>query len=414
MTAMLPLPFPAGPRRLIFSVLEISSGYDRRRFVRFAGRLYRNDRYWEPGIVSERMRTLDSKKNPALARIPLGLFAAESRTSDEIIGTIAVWADDRADAARAGGRRACFGMFEVINEGEVASSLLEAAETWALEHLPGVGGLRGPLELDPCRAPGLLVDGYNRPPAALMPYNLPYYAELVEQAGYEAGEELLAYQLDLPAGRGPSSPGASTLRAEAEAIRARRDLLLREITGEPGWETILSAVRPEGVGARWRCGPGSPDATVHDLLPHLKRIAEWHPPAIALAAHTREAGDTVALGVAVPNLRGSALAARAGRLIRDWAGRARRADGVRAEPETASRAARRAGIRLLPAIVRADCLEWGLEAVLLSELLALAAQRGYTSAEISPVPADDAATGRMLALLGATPCKAYQIYEKRL
>lgn len=413
MIAMLPLPFPAGPRRLMFDVREVSSGYDRRRFVRSAARLYRNDRYWAPGIVAERRRTLDAKRNPALARMPLGLFVAESRASDEIIGTIAVWADGCADPAHLGGRRAAFGMFEAVNEGEVVAGLLEAAEAWAVERLPGAGGLRGPLELDPCRSPGLLVDGYNRKPAALMPYNPPYYAELVEQAGYEPAGELLAYCLDLAAGPELLSPGAAALRAEAAAICARRDLIVREITGESAWQAIPPAAQGEAA-ARWRPGPEAPDITADELRGHLQRIAGWHPPAIALAAQARETGEIVAFEVALPNLRGFALAARAGRIIRGWLGRARRAEAARAKAETVSRAAGRAGIRLMPAIVRADRLDWGLEALFLPELLALAARRGYASAEISPVPADDAAMNRTLASLGAAPCKAYRIYEKRL
>jgi len=79
----------------------------------------------------------------------------------------------------------------------------------------------------------------------------------------------------------------------------------------------------------------------------------------------------------------------------------------------ASRAARKAGIRLLPAIVRTDCLDWGLEPLVLSKLLDRMAQQGQRLAEVSPVPAGDPAATDRLATLGASPYKTYRIYERR-
>jgi len=94
-------------------------------------------------------------------------------------------------------------------------------------------------------------------------------------------------------------------------------------------------------------------------------------------------------------------------VIGRWLGRS--PAGYRMAP----RAARKAGIRLIPAIVRGDCLAWGLEAPILSELLSRAARQGYTTAELSPVPAGDLTAGERLAALGASPYKTYAIYEKR-
>jgi len=433
-----PLPL-SGPRRLNFTVREISGGHDRRRFVRFAARLYRGDRYWAPGIISEQLRSLDPKKNPGLAHIRLGLFAAESRTLDEIIGAIAVWADDRAGTTRPVGRVGFFGMFEVINEEEVAGSLFEAAESWIREHLPGVDRLRGPLELDPCRSPGLLVDGYNQKPAALMPYNPPYYAELIEDAGYEPGTELLAYQLDLSALRDPSGQAMTRLRAGAQSAGAGRDLVVREIGRESDWQTILSAAQPALADTTWRLDPESPAVTFPEMLVYLKRITGQRPSSITLVGRAGENGKVVAFGVAAPNLRESALVALARRLTDGWLGNSgsvsslswlcRGACGteplrmtprgdsapreVRTRQGMVSRSGRKAGIRLMPAIVREDCLAWGLEAPILAELLTRAVQQGYATAEASPVPIDDLTARDSLAALGASPRKRYAICEKR-
>jgi hypothetical protein len=465
---MLPLPL-SGARRLNFTVREISGGHDRRRFVRLAANVYRGDRYWASGILSERLRSLDAKKNPGLAHTQLALFAAESRTMDEIIGSIAVWAGDPAGATRSASRVGCFGMFEVINEEEVAGSLFEAAESWAQEHLTEAGGRRGPMELDPFRSPGLLVDGYNHRPGVLMPYNLPYYPELIETAGYEPGTKLLAYQLDLSALRNGYGTGATGLQIDAETVQTDHALVLRDLQGEADWRGILPEAEQGSSRITWLIGPESPALTTSELTLHLKRIAARHPSATILAARIGEDGDTVAFGVAVPNVRQPALVTLVRRLTDGWlrgSGSAssmanvtlsglvnqlprRRASSeespcrtgrdsslswlcrgacgteplrmtprgdsapreVRTRQGMAPRAARKAGIRLMSPIVRRDCLAWGLEAPILSELLSRAAGQGYTTAELSP--AVDLAARDRLAALGASPCKTYAIYKKR-
>jgi hypothetical protein len=403
---MFPLP-PSGPRRLNFTVREISGWYDRRRFVRFAARLYRNDRYWAPGIISERMRALDPKRNPALTNISLGLFMAESRTLDDIVGTIAVWADDRDLAARPPRRAGAFGLFESINEEEVISSLLETAETWVREHVGGVKVLRGPMELDPIRSPGLLVDGYNRKPAALMPYNPPFYAELIETSRYAPGSELVAYQLDLSALKDPQGAGAWSRESETMAGPANHDVVVREASEEADWRTLLEDAGQESLAPTWRVGPESPEISFQDLITRLGGITAQHPAAVLLIARDRARDDVVAFAVAVPNAGEPALLACVRRLAGRWRGPS--AHGRRG----ISRAARRAGIHLMPAIIRMDCLDRGLEELLLTELLAEAARRGYAQAEVSPVPAGELETKDRLAALGASPSKTYRIYEKR-
>jgi hypothetical protein len=403
---MFPLP-PSGPRRLNFTVREISGRYDRRRLVRFAAKLYRGDRYWAPGIVSERMRALDPKRNPALANISLGLFMAESRTLDDIVGTIAVWADDRDLDARPSRRAGAWGLFESINEEEVVSSLLETAETWVREHVGGIKVLRGPMELDLLRSPGLLVDGYNRRPAALMPYNPPFYAELIETSRYAPGPELVAYQLDLSALKDPQGAGRWPRQDEGMAGPSTHDVVVRDAGEEANWRTLLGDAGQESLAATWRVGPESQEISFPDLVTRLGGITAQHRAAVFLIARDRERGDVVAFAVAVPNAGEPWLLAHARRLAGRWRGPSPQGHrGV-------SRAASRAGIHLMPAIIRMDCLDWGLEELLLTELLAEASRRGYAQAEVSPVPAGDSETRERLAALGASPSKTYRIYEKR-
>ncbi len=149
---------------------------------------------------------------------------AEARNGvvgDEIIGGIAVWLAENAGEQMA----AHFGMFEVVNNPEVGEALIEAAEFWLMEHFPAEA-IRGPFSLDERRAPGLLVDGFNVAPGPFLPYNPPYYPEMIEHAGYEPSSE--AYAFILPAAPSASCPESVQIldtkggRLGAVCRRARR------------------------------------------------------------------------------------------------------------------------------------------------------------------------------------------------
>jgi len=147
-----------------------------------------------PPLFRERLAALDVKRNPLLAGADVTFFVAESPSqdlSDDLVGTIAAWGDPA-------GKIAWFGALEAVNRPEVVAALLEAAETWAQEHLPAVRVLRGPACLDVRDPPGLLVDGFDRKSMAHLPYNSPYLPDLVEEAGFsQRPERWLTWELAL-------------------------------------------------------------------------------------------------------------------------------------------------------------------------------------------------------------------------
>jgi GNAT superfamily N-acetyltransferase len=86
-----------------------------------------------------------------------------------------------------------FGFFECINDLEVASALFNAAEQW----LKGQGattiiGPVNPSTNEPC---GLLIEGFDNPPLAMMTYNKPYYTSLMKTLSLVKKVDLLAYDI---------------------------------------------------------------------------------------------------------------------------------------------------------------------------------------------------------------------------
>lgn len=56
--------------------------------------------------------------------------------------------------------------------------------------------LRGPVNLSMNDECAFLLEGFDRPPAIMMPYNPPYYIELMEKCGLTKAKDLYAYFMD--------------------------------------------------------------------------------------------------------------------------------------------------------------------------------------------------------------------------
>ncbi len=86
-----------------------------------------------------------------------------------------------------------FGLFEAERDPAVISALFAAAENWLRDE--GMRIARGPFNLHINEEVGLLVDGFDTPPAMLMGHAQPWYGAAVEDCGYRPAKDLLAYRV---------------------------------------------------------------------------------------------------------------------------------------------------------------------------------------------------------------------------
>ncbi len=86
-----------------------------------------------------------------------------------------------------------FGMIEAIDDADVFAALFGAAEGWLKDQ--GMKRVRGPFNLHINEEVGLLVDGFNTPPFVMMGHGRPWYGSRVEQCGYQAVKDVLAYHI---------------------------------------------------------------------------------------------------------------------------------------------------------------------------------------------------------------------------
>lgn len=181
----------AGPSGKL-TIAPAESAAERKEFVRFAWRVYAGDPYWVPPLVSEREEFLDRDRHPFHEHAKVQYFTA--RRDGQIVGTIASIANYRHNEYW-NDNVGFFGLFEVLQDREAAHELLRTAEASLREQ--GFDTARGPMNFSQNEECGLLVDGWNGPPVALMTYNPRYYVPYIEEYGYEKAQDLYAFLTDI-------------------------------------------------------------------------------------------------------------------------------------------------------------------------------------------------------------------------
>ena len=128
----------------------------------------------------------------------------------------------------------------------MADALLNAAAAWLKSR--GFDTMRGPASFSTNDESGLLVDGFDTPPALMMPHNPPYYLALLERAGFTTAKNLLVYQHGLPDGN--LLPVPERLARATELITKRLGLTVpvaqHEATSRPRWTASRSSTTRPG------------------------------------------------------------------------------------------------------------------------------------------------------------------------
>jgi ribosomal protein S18 acetylase RimI-like enzyme len=169
-------------------ITPVRSRADLNAFVKFPWRIYANDPAWVPPLLIERKEFLDRQKHPFYEHGDAALFLA--RREGEIVGRIMASDDPNYNALHQT-NVGCFGMFESVDDREVASALFDAATGWLRQR--GRDEIMGPIDYSTNYVCGLLIDGFEHPPTLLTSHNPPYYAALVESCGFAKTKDFYAW-----------------------------------------------------------------------------------------------------------------------------------------------------------------------------------------------------------------------------
>ena len=360
-----------------------------RRFLRFAYQIYENDPNWVAPLLLDAKELL-SRKNPFFvhARLQLWLAYRDGRPVGRVAGIL-----DEHHNRYHHDQAAFFGFFECINDPTVAQALFDTVCQWAA----GLGMRRviGPMNPNTNEVCGLLIEGFDSRPVFMMPYNPPYYADLIESAGFQKTKDLYAYWLELT----PSM--AQRLERIARICRRRNPRLTfrhvnrRNLRAELG---LIQDVYNAAWGDNWGFVPMTHEE-IEFLAKRLKPL--FHEEFVWLALD----GDTpVGFMLGMPDLNEAFWHLR-GRLLSSGLFRALPYLLGKKHPQTG---------RVITLGVRAEYRNRGIESVLINEPLQIALRLGYKATEASWILEDNLAMQRVIEDLQGRLYKRYRIYERRV
>ena len=379
---------PLPPMPTDVQVTPVRGAADRMAFIRLPYALYRDDPNWVPPLEMERKDFLDPKKNPFFDYAEVELFLA--RRGQDVVGRVAAIKNPRHMEFH-GTKEGFFGLFECVNDAGVARGLLDAASAWLKAR--GIDSVLGPANFSSNQDWGLLVEGYESPPALMMPYNPTYYAGLLETCGFTKAKDLFAFELSA------STPPPEKVARIAEKIRQREGVTVRAVNLKdfPAEVARIKQIYNAAWEKNWGFIPFT-DREFEHMAKEMKAIVR---PELVLIAEVK--GEPVAFSMTLPDAN-EAFKAANGRLTTFGL-----PIGL-VKLVLASRKLKR--LRLLTLGIKEGYRRRGLDAILYLDTLRNAKELGYTGGEISWTLEDNHLVNRAIESMGGQHSKTYRVFQR--
>lgn len=370
-------------------ISQIGSRRDRGAFIKFPWRIYRGDSAWVAPLIAERKAFLDRKRHPFYQHADAALFLA--RRDGEIVGRIMASDDPNYNSLHQS-NVGCFGLFELIDDVDVAAALFDAAAGWLRDR--GRTEIMGPIDYSTNYVCGLLIDGFECPPTLLTAHNPRYYADLIEHCGFTKAKDWYAWWFsEFPA-------PAQRLRKIALARAGKLGVRIRPIN--------LRKIDEEGQRIRtvynhaWQKNWGFVAFTEAEADHMARELKQLIVPEATLIA---EIGDRpVGFVIGVPDLN-VALRKINGRLT---------TFGLPIGLIKVLYYLRKVRTgRLIALGVVQEYRRTGVAEMLVLRLMDEAFRRGFTG-ELSMTLEDNLMVNRFIEAMGATRYKTYRIYHRSI
>ena len=369
-----------------YSIRRVTDSGDMREFMDLPYRLYREDPYWVPP-VRYFQKQLFSPKHPFHEHADVEFFIAldsRGRTAGRIVSIVNHAHNDYHHE-----KTGFFGFLEMDRDPELARKLLGTVE----EDLAAKGMVRsrGPMNYSTNEECGLLVKGFQGSPLIMMPYNHPWYSELIEACGYGGIRDLLAYMMD------SDTMDYSRITRVADLVRRRsraaiRNMCVRRIHEEV---PVIMDIYNECWEDNWGFVPMS-RRELDLMADEMKMILKP-----SLAPIVEIDGLPVAFAVSLPD---------ANQAFKKASGSLLKAIIALKVPLLKTRIDRS---RVLLLGVRKAYRGRGLEALLIDRIIRSNREAGFPRGELSWILDDNTSMRRILERdLNADQYRTYRIYEK--
>jgi hypothetical protein len=172
-------------------IVAVEGGPELKDFIDLPWKVYAQYPNWVPPLKKEVRRILDPRRHPFWEFSEGILFLA--RRGPKTVGRIAGIIDRHYNKFH-NEKMGIWGFFECVDDQEAAAALFSSVETWVLQK--GMTFMRGPLNPSTNYEVGVLIEGFNYPPALMMAYTPPYYQRLIESCGFTKEKDLLAFLIE--------------------------------------------------------------------------------------------------------------------------------------------------------------------------------------------------------------------------
>ncbi len=367
-------------------IKKVESKKDKKVFLRFPWKVYEDDSNWVPPLLSDVKEKLDKNKHSFFEHADMDLFLAYDE--GRLKGRVAAILDENHNS-RHNEKIVFFGFYESFNDPDVTKALLDRVCEWGKER--GMNVLRGPVNASLNDECAFLLEGFDSPPAVMMPYNPPYYLELMEKYGMKKIRDLYAFLME------ENEMANKKLETIVKKIERQTSVNLRSVDLKKVEEEAgkIKSIYNQGWENNWGFVPWTEKEMKH-MAKKLKQIAD--PDIIVLA---EENGRPVGFGFALPNYN---------EVLKDMNGRLFPFGFIK----FLLKKRKIKGIRVLVFGIVREYRMTGLSYLLYSRLYKNALKKGYKWAETSWQLEDNEPVNKFVMSIGGRIYKKYRIYQKNI
>ena len=273
-----------------------------RAFIDFPHDLYKGDANYVPELYLGQRDLLSKDKHPFYKHSKAQPYLAYK---DGVLSgrILAIWNNNHNNYV--GAQEGHFGFFDCTEDQEVADALFAHAEQWIREQ--GGKNMVGPINLTTNDTCGLLVEGFDSPPVAMMTYNYPYYENLIAGYGFHQHEDLRAYMVESETVSGR----ALQLMDRLEERLKRSGIILRELNLKD-FKNEARKIK-EVYNTAWDKNLGFVPMTDEEFNHTAKDLKMIVNPQYAIVAEKE--GKVVAFALGVPDINQVQIKIKRGRLF---------------------------------------------------------------------------------------------------
>lgn len=364
-------------------------GKDIEDFIGVAFDVFRDDPAWVPPLHMEITDRLTPEKNPFFEHAEVGLFTAWK--DGKVVGRISAQIDHehlRIHQDNVG----FFGFFDTVDDQEVASSLIAAAEAWLVER--GMTTMRGPFSLSINEETGMLVEGFDSPPTIMSPHHRAYQQALAEGAGLRKIKDCYGWRHDVV----PAPPRA---QKAWEMINSLPEVRFRSVSPRNLKKEVrdILDVFNDAWQHNWGFVPAT-DAEAKKMAADLQLILDKQ-----LSFFAEIDGQPVAICVCLPNLN---------EVIYDFKGKLNPVTVAKLIWRLKIRGPKSARLMLLGirTNLRGKKRYAPLAMAVIAELVRRGLKEGYEWAELGWTLEDNRLINATIQSMGAEIYKRYRLFEK--